>query len=338
MMLNKNLRSILYYVVTVSVLCLMIEVTKRVPDPRTSLSPKFYEVVTAKQSELATLPKSPADEKPEDVIPKRNRGRPPLKEIEPEEAGKDEKAKFREWKLKQNIKSEERGLFRRWKKEMRSGTGSSISASDIKRQRRVESVEDLEEEEEEEEKEEEEEEEEEEENVVEEKDTKKKKEIEELGGYDDAEENDIDTDDLVDYPSGMTRYLPPADSSCSDFTSTPVFRERQERARDSCERLGVEQRVLYNRMRWAVPERLLYCPVFKAASTSWLMNYFKLSNSTSSPKEGNLHKKIDNLFPAPATFKLRKQIYSESVKFIIVRHPFERLVSAYRDKLAGFTR
>ena len=59
MMLNKNLRSILYYVVTVSVLCLMIEVTKRVPDPRTSLSPKFYEVVTAKQSELATLPKSP---------------------------------------------------------------------------------------------------------------------------------------------------------------------------------------------------------------------------------------------------------------------------------------
>ena len=36
--------------------------------------------------------------------------------------------------------------------------------------------------------------------------------------------------------------------------------------------------------------------------------------------------------------KLRKQIYSESVKFIVVRHPFERLVSAYRDKLAGYTR
>ena len=87
-----------------------------------------------------------------------------------------------------------------------------------------------------------------------------------------------------------------------------------------------------------MPQRLLYCPVFKAASTSWLVNYLKLSNSSTNPKEGNLHKKIDNLFPAPATFKLRKQIYSESVKFIIVRHPFERLVSAYRDKLAGFTR
>jgi len=78
--------------------------------------------------------------------------------------------------------------------------------------------------------------------------------------------------------------------------------------------------------------------VFKAASTSWLVNYLKLSNSSTNPKEGNLHSKITNLFPPPATFKLRKKIYSESIKFIIVRHPFERLVSAYRDKLAGFSR
>ena len=55
MMLNKNLRHILYYVVTVSLLCLMIEVTKRIPDPRTTLSPKYYEVVTAKQSQLETV-------------------------------------------------------------------------------------------------------------------------------------------------------------------------------------------------------------------------------------------------------------------------------------------
>ena len=87
-----------------------------------------------------------------------------------------------------------------------------------------------------------------------------------------------------------------------------------------------------------MPERLLYCPVFKAASTSWLVNYLKLSNSTLSAKSGNLHKRITDLFPPPATFKLRKKIFAESLKFLIVRHPFERLVSAYRDKLAGFSR
>ena len=116
---------------------------------------------------------------------------------------------------------------------------------------------------------------------------------------------------------------------------------RSKAVQDACSRLQDElgdQRKLYSRLRWAVPERLLYCPVFKAASTSWLINYLKLSNSTSNPKNGNLHTKITNLFPPPATFKLRKQIYEESIKFLIVRHPFERLVSAYRDKLAGFSR
>lgn len=62
-MLNKNLRTVLYYVVTVSCLCLMIEFTKRIPDPRTSLSPQFYQVVTAKQSELLTLPQNDEDDK-----------------------------------------------------------------------------------------------------------------------------------------------------------------------------------------------------------------------------------------------------------------------------------
>ena len=103
--------------------------------------------------------------------------------------------------------------------------------------------------------------------------------------------------------------------------------------------------------RWAVPERLLYCPVFKAASTSWLVNFLKLSNRflnlsitiavslnshvdlrliplkknlfrtmNINPKKGNLHKKSVNLFPAPATFKLRRKIFEESTKFIVVRN------------------
>lgn len=339
MMLNKNLRNILYYVVSLSLLCLMIEFTKRIPDPRTSLSPKYYEVVTAKHSELATLPKDLENEKAEDIIPKRNRGRLPDLEPDQGETVKDEKTKFREWKVKQNIKSDEKGLFKRWKKEMRiggsgssSGGGDYISISEVKQQQ-AESLRNLSE-------------------VIDENKENEREDVEEeeedeevkpekSEGYDDdlsVDENMIDTDDLIDYPGGVTKYFPPADSSCSDFRMTDSFKERKNHVRNSCQKLGVKQKILYSRMRWAVPERLLYCPVFKAASTSWLLNYFKMSNSSSNPKEGNLHTKITNLFPPPATFKLRKQIYSESVKFIIVRHPFERLVSAYRDKLAGYTR
>jgi len=159
---------------------------------------------------------------------------------------------------------------------------------------------------------------------------------------DDYEE--VSAEDVVDidYPGGITEYESPAPlHNCMNFTLTDEFLERSKKVERSCSRFEDEvgsQRRLYSRLRWAVPERLLYCPVFKAASTSWLSNYLKLVNSTANPKSGNLHKTVTNLFPPPATFKLRRKIYEESIKFIIVRHPFERLVSAYRDKLAGFSR
>ena len=49
-------------------------------------------------------------------------------------------------------------------------------------------------------------------------------------------------------------------------------------------------------------------------------NYF-LRTKNINPKVGNLHKKSINLFPAPATFKLRKKIFAESTKFIVVSEP-----------------
>jgi len=348
-MINKNLRSVLYYVTGVTMVCLMIEFSKRVPVGQ--LDPRLYVVETAKESELTNLPKSPPDEADYDIVPKRNRGRVKEPRVVEElniaentiKDTRTNKEKFKEWKASMKISAEEMGLFKKWKLEQGlSKKQLRDKEVDINKEDEAEEDNDLQEKEEEDEEEEEEEKEEDKEGKVNVKVGEKTPNVDLQVENEFEDEKKIDPEDLIDYPEGIEEYEPPnLDHSCSDFTITDTLLERSKAVEAACSRLEDElgdQRRLYSRLRWAVPERLLYCPVFKAASTSWLINYLKLSNSTTDPKSGNLHTKITNLFPPPATFKLRKQVFSESVKFIIVRHPFERLVSAYRDKLAGFSR
>lgn len=338
-MINKNLRSVLYYVIGVTIVCLMIEFSKRVPAG--GLDSRLYVVETAKESELASLPSSPPDEVDYDIIPKRDRGRvkEPKQPRELEHNNdiadnaiqdtRTNREKFKEWKASVKISEDEMGLFKKWKLEQ-GLSKKQLKEKEVLTEEEKEETENIEEAEDD-------------DSEITDKVQSNKPSTDEKveEEYSDKDSN-IDTEDLIDYPEGLTEYEPPSfEHSCSDFTMTDSLLERSQAVQAACSRLQDElgdQRKLYSRLRWAVPERLLYCPVFKAASTSWLINYLKLSNSTTDPKNGNLHTKITNLFPPPGTFKLRKQIFSESIKFIIVRHPFERLVSAYRDKLAGFSR
>merc|ERR1711915_572828 len=128
-MLNKNLRGILYYVVGVSAVCLMIELSKRVPAKE--LDKSMYMVQTAKVSELATEPTQEQNnlDTENDLIPKRNRGRVktdkepkalPRKTVDLNNEIRDTKAdkeKFREWKKTVTISKDEMGLFKKWKQE-----------------------------------------------------------------------------------------------------------------------------------------------------------------------------------------------------------------------------
>ena len=280
-MLNKNLRTVLYYVVTVSVCCLLIEFSKRVPDPRTQLSPKYYEVVTASQAELKKLPKlqkplnaiDTGDE--EDVIPKRNRGKLPQKKDDyyVGQLDIDEKAKFKEWKKNNKFKPSETGLFRKWKKEQRAekfrnsksfkSFNNDINviqdeklkitkpiaeeiAEDVRDQDMTENnSKDSEEQEEE-------------EGIdVEEMhktvDDQAMEEEEREEEQDDKEDkDDLDTENLIDYPSGLSEWAAPADMSCAEFSVTPEMVERQQMVREACDRLEPEmgsQRLLYSRLR-----------------------------------------------------------------------------------------
>lgn len=80
---------------------------------------------------------------------------------------------------------------------------------------------------------------------------------------------------------------------------------------------------------------LVWCNVFKAASTSWMYNFNILAGY--SPKFLQHTKTVPLLlarrrYPRPSLTDLEVAL-NDSVSFIIVRHPLERLLSAYRDKL-----
>ena len=75
------------------------------------------------------------------------------------------------------------------------------------------------------------------------------------------------------------------------------------------------------------PWHLLYCWIHKVASSSWSKVFFNLKGKE--VPTTRLHEAAQQ-FSIPSS-KLPAAI-SNSLVFTIVRHPFERLVSAYRDK------
>merc|ERR1719266_610830 len=123
-MVHKNLRTLLYYVVGVTAVCLMIEVSKR----NAGLDPALYVVETAASSQDLFLPtpsSAVSGAMDDEVIPRRNRGRPgginktaaKKKDIDNIVDDKSDKEKFKLWKASMKISPEEVGLFKKWKQE-----------------------------------------------------------------------------------------------------------------------------------------------------------------------------------------------------------------------------
>ena len=79
----------------------------------------------------------------------------------------------------------------------------------------------------------------------------------------------------------------------------------------------------------------------KAASTSWLHAFLKLASVPDHliPEDNGmgLHAFLRDKYPLLSK-NLNKQFMTKSVKFVVVRHPFERIVSAYLDKLHSYAR
>jgi len=90
--------------------------------------------------------------------------------------------------------------------------------------------------------------------------------------------------------------------------------------------------------------RLVWCPVYKAASTNWMKNLPRLSGLSPNKvqKLARTHRQVNSLARAvvPHVNFSNLALFMESqpkpVSFLIVRHPFDRLLSAYRDKLERY--
>uniref|UniRef100_A0A0K8V7W4 Carbohydrate sulfotransferase n=1 Tax=Bactrocera latifrons TaxID=174628 RepID=A0A0K8V7W4_BACLA len=80
---------------------------------------------------------------------------------------------------------------------------------------------------------------------------------------------------------------------------------------------------------------IIWCNVFKAGSSSWMYNFNVLAGY--SPEFLQRTKEVfltlaRERYPRLSVEKLR-EAQNDSITFMIARHPFERLLSAYRDKM-----
>ncbi|XP_047519989.1 carbohydrate sulfotransferase 11-like isoform X2 [Pieris napi] len=113
---------------------------------------------------------------------------------------------------------------------------------------------------------------------------------------------------------------------------------RREFLRSECSRLGLDGssqkayawEYLINRQY-----HVIWCNIFKAASTSWMYNFNLMANYSAAflnrTKEVPLE--LARKRYARPTVEMIRKAQGDSITFLIVRHPLERLASAYNDKI-----
>ena len=96
-------------------------------------------------------------------------------------------------------------------------------------------------------------------------------------------------------------------------------------------------------LMWDLHHHLVYCPIYKVASGTWTTNFLRLSNFNSDLPRWQRFSKLHNasesvarsLFPPPRGRKQQRAALAVSTKFLVVRHPFDRILSAYTGKIAN---
>jgi len=123
-------------------------------------------------------------------------------------------------------------------------------------------------------------------------------------------------------------------------------KQRKEQIKRTCQKYGssLRKHIKENDLMYDPRHELLFCRNAKVGTTTWLTHFLRLSNLSedakndtmfSSPK---LHRNIPPLFRVPNDHDLDLRMLAKSTtSFSMVRHPFERLVSAFQDKMVDGT-
>lgn len=113
---------------------------------------------------------------------------------------------------------------------------------------------------------------------------------------------------------------------------------RREFLRSGCSRFGLDSRgQKANAWEYLINRQyhVIWCNIFKAASTSWMYNFNLMANYSAAflDKTKEVPLVLARRKYARPTIEMIKKAQPDSITFLIVRHPLERLASAYNDKI-----
>ena len=126
-----------------------------------------------------------------------------------------------------------------------------------------------------------------------------------------------------------------------------IYDARNQRVAEVCQKYGLKRpastgdefnlTVLRRFYLWNGEHNMGYCLQSKTGTTTWMMNWLKISHLPEEvilPKNKE-HQVIKFLYALPLSLHgaEMKLLLKRAFAFYFVRHPFARLVSAFRDKV-----
>ncbi|XP_050695185.1 carbohydrate sulfotransferase 13-like [Eriocheir sinensis] len=140
--------------------------------------------------------------------------------------------------------------------------------------------------------------------------------------------------------TSKVKFLKAVQKSTEDKIKDDIRRDKKDLSQSQLERLWqLNKRSSFHQIFVDRSHSLTWCKVPKAASTSWLHAFLQLAGV----EEGALrdvsreHVLLRDKYPMLPAALLRRTM-PVTMKFMVARHPFERVLSAYRDKLEDYER